>query len=193
MKKRIMDPALGKTISQVILIIAAGLTFLGVWGHWHYSKQFELTKKYRMPIRTGTASISITVNSNDKKYRRYITNNAQLLFGRGTEPLLLMTAPESFGKSTDENEYTYYATVNLFLSDKSIGKPLNLLKESTHINIYLRAMKGSMEVLHGRVICVFNSEIELEIPIIPQTVEDGSILITEDDDKFAEIFSDFKE
>jgi len=46
-----MDPAFGKTFSQVMLIVAAGLTFFGVWGHWYFSKQTELIGRYRMPIR----------------------------------------------------------------------------------------------------------------------------------------------
>lgn len=129
------------------------------------------------PIRTATATVEVTVASNEDINTTYIDRGAYVAFGKGSESLLMMSSRQCTAKQTGDGQLVYRAVVNMDVSDAAFGKPARFLEEAEYIQISFVPMPKQSQVTEGRITCIFNGGTLLEMSIPAQEITEGKILV----------------
>jgi len=181
---------LWRTISYIILFVGTALVFVGSIGTWYFGNQLEIIRPYRQPIRTGTSTVEVVIISREDVNTRYIDGGGYIAFCKGKEALLVMSSTECTARQTGKGEVIYRAVFNMDATDPAVGEPVNFLKKAAeYVQIRFLPMPEKTKVSAGKVICTFNSEVQVEIIIPPQETVKGLIFVR----NLEGVFSEFKD
>jgi len=181
-----MDPNFGKNLFFVIGLIGAFLVLVGSCGTWYFGRQVEATARYKQKIRTATATVEVTILSEEKIYTNYMDSGGYITFKKNNQTLLTMSSTKCTAKQTGEGKVIYSAIFNMHAKDKAVGKPVYFIKDSDYIQIEFVPMPEKSKVLSGEAICTFNNDVRIEITILPQETKEKKISVSDLKDIFSE-------
>lgn len=200
-----MDPNLWRTISYIFIFVGTAVVLIGTWrfakriifvgtalvligtmGTWYFGKRVEVVAPYRQPIRTATATVEVTIISNEKVNTTYMDSGGYIVFGKGKEALLVMSSTQCRAWQTGEGKVIYRAVFNMDAADSAVGKPVYSLKEAEYTQINFLPMPKESKVLAGKAICTFNNIVRTEITIPPQETVKGLIFARNLENVFSE-------
>ncbi len=172
-----MDVYFLKTLFQVILIIGAVATTAGTVGTLYFNKRIEEIAPYRQLIQTGVAKIEVLVSSERQINAHFMDGGTALAFAKGGEALLEMSSVDSWGRQIGNSQVRYWANLMLDQTHSSVGKPLNFFQVSEYIQIKFNRMQEETNVISGKIVCTLNSAVRIEIQILPQQIQNGTIFV----------------
>lgn len=155
----------------------------------------ELEKKtvpvnpYRQLIRTATATVEVTIKSDQQINTQFLDRGGYMAFGKGTTALLLMSSTTCFARQTGNGQVVYRGVFQLDATSEATQRPILFLKEADYVQIGFKPMPESMEVLGGKAICTLNNTVRVELPIPSQKMQKDIIMIL----NIQPTLSDFKE
>jgi len=171
--------ALAQSPSQGKVYVWVGgpiLVALVIFVIWYLATSSRRSAACNQPIRTATATIEITVTSDEDINTTYIDRGAYVAFGRESESLLMMSSSQCRARQTGKGQVIYHAVVNMDVSDAAFGKAMRLLEEAEYIQIRFLPMPEQSQVVVGKVTCIFNGgEIVLEMNVPAQKTTEGKI------------------
>lgn len=132
---------------------------------------------YEQLIRTATATIDVTIESEDPVNANYMDQGGYIAFGKGNEALIAMSGTQCLAKQKGNGQVIYRGIFAMDATHPANGKPLSFLRESEYVQISFAPMPQKSKVLGGKAICIFNSQERLEIEIAPQQMIDEKILV----------------
>lgn len=129
------------------------------------------------PIRTATTTVEVTVASDEDINTTYLDRGAYVAFGKGGESLLMMSSRQCTAKQTGNGKLVHRAVVNMDVSDAAFGKPVRFLEEAKYIQISFVPMPKQSQVIEGRITCIVNGGMLLDMSIPAQEITDGKIFV----------------
>ncbi len=181
-----MDPNFGKNIFFTIGLVGAILALVGYLGTWYFGQQVEAIAPYMQKIRTATATVEVSILSEEKIYTNYMDRGGYIAFKKNNQTLLTMSSTKCTAKQTGEGKVIYSAIFDMYAKDKAVGKPVNFIKNSDYIQIEFVPMPEKSKVLSGEAICTFNNNVRIEITILPQEIKEKIISVSDLKDVFLE-------
>ena len=181
-----MNPNFYKNIFFIIGLIGAVLALVGYLGTWYFGQQAEAIAPYKQKIRTATATVEVTILSEEKIYTNYMDRGDYIAFKKNNQTLLTMNSTKCTAKQTGEGKVIYSAIFNMYAKDKAVGKPVYFIKDSDYIQIEFAPMPEKSKVLSGEAICTFNNNVRIEITILPQETKEKKISVSDLKDVFSE-------
>jgi hypothetical protein len=181
-----MNPNFYKNLFYIIGLIGLVLALVGYWGTWYFGRQAEAIAPYKQKIRTATATVVITISSEEKVNTKYMDRGGYIVFLKNNQPLLIMSSTTCTAKQTGEGKVIYRAIFNMDAKDKAVGKPVYFIKDSDYIQIEFVPMPEKSKVLSGEAICTFNNNVRIEITILPQETKERKIFVYDLKDAFLE-------
>lgn len=172
-----MNPNFCKNLFYIIGLIGLVLALVGYWGTWHFGKQVESIAPYTQKIRTATATVEVTILSEEKIHVNYMDRGDYITFKKNNQTLLTMSSTKCTAKQTGEGKVIYSAIFNMYAKDKAVGKPVYFIKDSDYIQIEFVPMPEKSKVLSGEAICTFNNNVRIEITIPPQETKEKKIFV----------------
>jgi hypothetical protein len=138
-------------------------------------------------IVTATATVEIVIASEEEGKEIYRVASTLVALGKGREALLTMSSTEFTSEQIGNNSVRYWSTMSLHPASTVLNQPLSMLKEAEYVEISVRPIPSGSQILSGRVLCTFNGDIPLEIPISPQRMTGEVIIIRDIDRAFEEV------
>lgn len=168
-----------KTPPQGKVYIAGGIALVAlvIFAVWFLTKSSQQDVVCDQPIRTATATIEITVASEEDINTTYLDRGAYLAFGKGSESLLTMSSRQCTAKQQGDGKIVYRAIVNMDVSDAAFGKPVYSLEEAEYIQIGFLPMPEESQVIMGKITGIFNGGTVLETSIPAQETTNGKIFV----------------
>ena len=128
----------------------------------------ERLNPHNQPVRTGTATVEVTIESNEQINAHYMDQGGYLAFVRGTETLMVMASLDCFARQTGNGRIVWRGVFNLDANDSSVGKPVRFLQQAEYVQIGFRPMPAKSAVKDGKAVITLNSAVRLELPISEQ-------------------------
>lgn len=128
-------------------------------------------------ILTATASVQINISSEEQINTRYPVGGARLAFGKDKEALLLLSSGESRAKQTGEGEVSYSSTLHMEPMDRAFNQPMSLLEQAEYVQISFETILQDSQVVSGKVTCIFNNTVPVEITVPSQKMRGNLIMI----------------
>lgn len=185
-KKIKNNPVISGLIVIGIVIISLGAVFgsiekiVSFWNKITH-KQVDSPKPSQdimdTRILTATATVEITIRSEEQVNARHSYQGAVLAFGKGKEALLLLSSKESTAKQMDMAEVRYSSELDMKPTDKAFKQPLSLLEQVEYAQVRFEIIPPDSEVLSGTVICIFNNNIPIELSVPSQKMLGNLITI----------------
>lgn len=162
-----------------IYILAGGFALIAlvILVALYLAKSSQQVNKCDQPIRTASATIEVTIASDEDINTTYITKGAYVAFGKGGESLLLMSSTQCTAKQTGNGQLVYRAVVNMDVSDDAFGKPVRFLEEAEYIQLSFLPMPKQSQVTTGKITGIFNGGTVLEMNIPAQETTDGKFYV----------------
>jgi len=182
-----MDPNIWRTVSYVVVFVGTGLVLVGSIGTWYFGKRVEDIAPFSQPIRTATATVEITIKSDEKVNTTYMDRGGYIAFGKNNDALLVMSSSQCRARQTSKGEVVYRAVFNMDATDHSVGNPVYSLEETDYVQINFLPMPKESYVLAGTAICTFNSNVRIEIPVHSQNIKNGLIFNKNLEDVFTDL------
>ncbi len=142
-------------------------------------EQAELVNPNRQPINTGSATVELTIESEQQVNSHFMDRGGYLAFGRGTETMMVLRSLDCFGTQNGKGEVVWRAVLSLDASDVSIGKTIRSLSEAEFVQIGFTPLAANSRVKGGIAIVTLNSAVRLEIPIPSQRMDEDHIMVRE--------------
>lgn len=139
------------------------------------TRKSESANPYRQTIHTATVTVEVKVESSEEIGAHYMDRGGYFAFVKGSDALMVMRSTDSFAKQIGNGQVVYRGVFNLDATHNSIGKPINILKNTEYIQMGFAPMPKKMKVLGGKAICTINSNVRLEFDIPPQQMDDDFI------------------
>ncbi|MBM4064703.1 MAG: hypothetical protein FJ266_03545 [Planctomycetes bacterium] len=140
-------------------------------------ERMETESPYKKPIATLTATVEVLIESNEQINAHFMDRGGFLAFAKGTEPLLMTSSHESWGRQTGQGQVFYSGIFSLNATDSAVGRPLFFLKDVEYIQIVFDKIAPKSKVISGRAICIVNNLIRFEFVIPPQETTNNMIFI----------------
>lgn len=140
-------------------------------------EKFDAIVPSRQPVKTGSATVEVTVKSDAVVNSHFMDSGGYIVFGEDGVAFLAMTAGDCFGRQLGNGTVTYRGVFALDAAATVIGKPLTVLKDADVAQVGFKPLPEKSIVLGGRAICTFNSAVRVEFAIPPQTMDADFITI----------------
>lgn len=140
-------------------------------------ERLEAESPLRRPISAATATVEVSIESEEEINTTYMGSGGYLAFGKGTKTLLATSSRQCTARQTGNREIIYRAVFTMDAADSAVGRPVSFLKESEYLQIEFKPIPANSKVLGGRVICIINSSLSFEFPIPAQTTRENKIFI----------------
>ena len=140
-------------------------------------KKVEAADPVLQPIRTGTATVEVRVDSDEAINTTFMDRGGYFALARGDKPVLVTSGAQARAVQVGGNRVIWRAVWNMDASDQAIGKPVQSLKEAQYAQIQFLQMPKGSKVLGGSVRLTINSAAQLDFEVPPQQTSDGLILI----------------
>jgi hypothetical protein len=131
------------------------------------------------PIVTATATVEITIRSEEQVNAHHPYQGAVLAFGKDKEALLTLSSKESHAKQMGTSEVRYSSELDMKTTDKAFKQPLSFLQQVEFAQLRFDIIPLNSVVLSGTVVCIFNNNIPIELSVPPQKMREKLIKITE--------------
>ncbi|MDD5014140.1 MAG: hypothetical protein PHW73_03430 [Atribacterota bacterium] len=181
-----MDPNYGKNLFFIIGLVGAVLALVGYWGTWYFGRQVEDFAPYMQKIRTATATVEVSILSEENIYTHYMDRGGHIAFKKNDQTLLTMSSTECTAKQTGEGKVIYSSIFNMDAKDKAVNEPVYFIKDSDYVQIEFVPMPEKIKVLSGEAICTFNNNVRIEITILPQETIEKIIFVYDLENVFSE-------
>jgi hypothetical protein len=158
------------SISQIMTDSPGGLQVAGDM-HVHEAEQ-PLDKA----IGKATATVEVTIESDDDFQGTVANVGALLAFMKGQTPLLTTSTIGYAATQKGSGQVTYKADLTMDAGDSAIGRPVSFLRESDHVLLTFGRMPPDSRVLGGRALCTVN-EVNIELPIPEQVAKGTKIFV----------------
>jgi hypothetical protein len=139
--------------------------------------QAEKLNPTRQPVRTGTCTVELVVESNDAVNTHYMDAGGYFAFGKGHTALMTLAATQSDAKQTGGGEVVWRGVLSLDATDASIGKPIQFLRDAEYGQIGFAVLAAGSKVKKGRAIVTLNSLVRIELSVPPQVMDGDRIMI----------------
>ena len=183
-----MDPYLGKNISYVVMFFSMAVTLVAGIYTVRFDRRCDIVSPYKQPIRTATASVEISIKSDEKLKAIYADRGGYMIFGKGKESLLSTSSTQSSAKQTGKGELVYSGIFNMDANDPAVGKRIYSLKEAEYCQFRFEMIPDGSDVIGGKAVCTLNGYVRIEIDI-PAQVVSGRLILARD---IASAFAEFK-
>ncbi|MGB7582566.1 MAG: hypothetical protein WBL85_08990 [Sedimentisphaerales bacterium] len=135
---------------------------------------------YKKPLRTATATVEVTVDSNNVRNIYTGLGHAFMFLAKDQNILLVMNAQSCYSNPTDSNKGHYGASAfNPDGEQPLFGKPIYSLAEANNAMIHLSDMVLDSNVIGGSLILILNSSLTIDMPIPMQTTHHNNVYITD--------------
>ncbi len=128
------------------------------------------------PIKKATATVEVTIKSDDDFDGLVANVRAYLAFMKGQESLLKTSSIGYKVRQRGNGQVVYQGNLTMDAGDSAIGHPVSFLKDTDYILVMFGSMPSNSLVLGGRAICTINN-VNLEFSIPQQKVKDRDIII----------------
>ena len=139
--------------------------------------QAELLNPAAQPIRTGTVTIDLVVESAENINADYMDRGGYFAFCRGQDALMILAATESRARQTGNGEVAWRGIFNLDVTHQSVGRPVRFLRDAEYAQIGFANLAAKSHIRRGLAVVTINSAVRLEIPIPEQQMVDDKILV----------------
>ena len=129
------------------------------------------------PIASATATVQVTIKSDDKVNAHFIDSGGGVAFGKGSVALLQASSHESWGTQSGTGEVIYRGVFSMPADADAVGKPIEFLKGAEYIQAEFAQMPTDSIILNGKAIFVINDSIRLEFSIPKQQSVGKSVFI----------------
>ena len=132
---------------------------------------------YEQPIRTATATVQVTIESDEQVNTTYMGQGGYVAFGKGAEALIIMLDRQCRAKQNGKGQVIYRGVFSMDAAHPASGKPLSFLKEAEYVQIVFKPMPPKSKVVTGEAICILNSQERIEFKILPQQMPNDKIFV----------------
>jgi hypothetical protein len=167
--------AIGTAIKNFEIITAAYYKITGQ----QQKEQIQMARVEDKPIVTATATVEITIRSEEQVNAHHPYQGAVLAFGKDKEALLTLSSKESHAKQMGTSEVRYSSELDMKTTDKAFKQPLSFLQQVEFAQLRFDIIPLNSVVLSGTVVCIFNNNIPIELSVPPQKMREKLIKITE--------------
>jgi|GEM_PF-1491073 len=164
----------GAQIIMIALVIYGSNAIY--WSRAVYQLVPPPTKK---PINTCETTVELVVESDSQTNTHFMDRGGYLAFCVNDSALLVVASTDSWGRSLAQKEYMYRGIFKMDATDSAVGKPVDMLLGTQYIQVEFSHIPKEYNLVRGKAVCVFNSEVRLELPIPPQKSDDGKVFIRE--------------
>lgn len=172
-----MDPSFWRIVCYVIVYLGATLVVTGTIGTYYFGTRMEAVAPYRQTVKTATAEVEITVESDSKINTEFLDKGATADLSKDGEILLRMSGVSSSVRQSGNGQVIYRAQVVMNPTDPGLGKPVQALKSTDTFRVFFQKMPAESKVLSGKISILVNGEVPVEVNVPPQQVSDGLILV----------------
>ena len=137
----------------------------------------ELKNPLKRLVASATSHVEVTIRSDEQISATHMTRGGYLAFGKGRQPLLVISGIQSEARQTGNGEVIYSGDFSIEPGQPLVGKPIELLQESDLIQIAFRSIPANSQVLQGKASVVVNGDTRLEFEIPSQQMQNDLILI----------------
>jgi len=134
--------------------------------------RLEAQRPARQPIASATATVVLTIKSDDNVSAHFMGQGGFAAFGQGNIPLLLTSSHESWGSQIGNSTIQYTGTFTMPADSPAVGKPIEFLKQAGYVQAEFNAMPSNSLITGGKIIFVINNSTRLEFSI-PEQRSDG--------------------
>lgn len=139
--------------------------------------QEERLNPNRQPIRIGSATVEVLIESDEQINTHYADTGGYLAFGKGTDGLMLLSSFDCFARQTGRHEVMYRGVFALDATDASVGQPVAYLRDTEFVQIGFGPIPRDSRVKGGKALVTINSAVQIEIPIPAQTMDGDRIMV----------------
>ncbi len=141
------------------------------------------------PIVSASANVEVIIKSDEQGDTRYMSEGGILAFVKNRQILLFTSTKESNVRQNGKGEVVYNGDYQIETNKSalSIGKSVEILKDSDFIQIQFDHMPENSEVLRGNASIVINGDLRLNFEILPQKTQGKAILIKDVEKKFNQL------
>jgi hypothetical protein len=130
-------------------------------------ERLEKDNPLQKPISSATATIELTIKSDEQVDTHYMDSGGYIAFGKGSTALLKTGSHESWARQTGKGEVVYRSVFTMQADDVAVGRPIDFLKDADFLQVEFFQMPAASQVLSGKIIFVVNDSTRLEF-LIPQ-------------------------
>ena len=125
--------------------------------------------QYKDLIRTSTATVDITVQSEQDKSRTVLgEGGGYLAFCKGSNALLVNIQSNYDVTQSGESEFVYSGVFNMDVSSETTKETVKYLEQTEYIQIRYSDMPDNTQVLNGKAIVTINNSVRFEFDVPPQ-------------------------
>jgi hypothetical protein len=132
---------------------------------------------FKKPIASASASVEVTIRSEEQLDRTYMTEGGFLAFVKNRQILLLVTDTKSSARQNGKGEVVYKGHFQMQANQSAIGKPVEILRESDLLQIKFNKIPENSSVLRGNAAVVINGDLRLDFEILPQQMQEKNIIL----------------
>lgn len=132
---------------------------------------------YDQPMRTATATVEVTIESDEEVDSTCITVGGYIAFCKGEEVLIVMSGTSCRMQQKGNGQVFYSSICTMYADNLASGKPLSFLREAEYAQIAFAPMPPNSKIIMGKAVCVFNNQERIKIEIPPQQMENEKIFV----------------
>ncbi len=179
-------PVISFLIIGGIVIVALGAVaggmdnIVSLWNklvHKHPESSVPLQDIMDTSIVSATATVEVTITSDRSGVKNHIMPGTYVAFAKDGQALLVMSSMTCRSEQKGNNSVLYSSTLSMEPGNEAFDKPLSFFKQTDYIQVCLKPIPARSRILSGRVVCVFNDVIPLEIQIPSQEMVSDVIAI----------------
>lgn len=170
-------------------IVGLALSLLGDVGTRALKDRVDAVILYGQPLQMAEVSLSVTLApGEDGQKISHPTNYVAFL--KGEEVLLVASHPMTRYGQSPEGYITFRADLDMDERSSARGRPLYVLRDVERVQIAINETPKGGKVLDGKVTCILNNAVLVEMPIPPQQVTSSGFI---EFDIPKEVFANFAE
>jgi len=150
-------------------IVGLAFSLIGDVGARALKDRVDAVVLYGQPLQMAQVSLSVTIDPGEEAQKIAHPSN-YVAFLKGEEVLLVASHPMTRHRQSAEGYVIFRADLDMDEASSAGGRPLYLLREVQRIQIAINGMSKSGRVLEGKVTCIFNNAVLVEIPIPSQQI-----------------------
>jgi len=156
-------------------IVGLALSLIGDVGARALKDRVDAVMLYGQPLQMAQVSLSVTFDPGEEAQKIDHPTN-YVAFLKGEEVLLVASHPMTRHGQSAEGYVSFRADLDMDEASSAGGRPLYLLREVERVQIAINETPKGGRVLDGKVTCILNNAVLVEIPIRPQQVTSSGFI-----------------
>jgi hypothetical protein len=141
----------------------------------------------RQTIKSGTATVEITIASPEAVNTHYMDKGGYLAFAKGQDALMVLNSLDCLAVQRGENRILYRAVFTLDATSDVIGNPIGMLKKSEYLQIGFKPMQPKQKVLSGRAVVTINNSVRFDFEVPAQQMAADFIIVRKIESQLASL------